>query len=583
MTKRKTVSFNVIDTFCQLSESLADSGIRYLQGWADAPALATGKMDFKGKDHPSDDPVVKNLLLLADYLHITPQACLVFVAIYSLELTSREGIDWCDICGYFGINAIKSLSLRQYLSELTKKEIICCENPHGMLMYRSYCVHKDVESAMDSNIPYKKTKDKVEKLDRYQFCSKVGSLLHRSFDFEYDCNLEREELFKRVEKMEQQHAHLPFVKHLRSLKLDNAARICFYDMCDDFINNNDWKTNIYKSLQSIYQNISESMSAIRLFLDKTHPLQKNDLVELCPFDYAQNAEATLTDKGKRLFLEDDYDLFTMGRRNDKNLIRPESIQEKRLFFKEKTTQQLGLLKSSLMDKQLTALQQRLANNSLPQGVTVLFYGEPGTGKTEAAMQLAKASGRSVFHVDISACKSMWFGESEKIVKQLFDTYREKCRKEPLKPILLFNEADAIFSKRKDVASSSVAQTENAIQNILLEEMEKLDGILIATTNLSLNFDDAFARRFLFKIPFEKPTVEAKAAIWRDKLPWLDDKSAGLLAQKHDLSGGEIDNVARKSLMEEVVSGERPSLDTLLQWCEEEHIGKQSGNAIGFVA
>ena len=425
MTKRKTVSFNVIDTFCQLSESLADSGIRYLQGCADAPALATGKMDFKGKDHPSDDPVVKNLLLLADYLHITPQACLVFVAIYSLELTSREGIDWCDICGYFGINAIKSLSLRQYLSELTKKEIICCENPHGMLMYRSYCVHKDVESAMDSNIPYKKTKDKVEKLDRYQFCSKVGSLLHRNFDFEYDCGLEREELFEKVDKMEQQHAHLPFVKQLKSLKLDNATRICFYDMCDDFINNNDWKTNIYKSLQSIYQNISESMSAIRLFLDKTHPLQKNDLVELCPFDYAQNAEATLTDKGKRLFLEDDYDLFTMGRRNDKNLIRPESIQEKRLFFKEKTTQQLGLLKSSLMDKQLTALQQRLANNSLPQGVTVLFYGEPGTGKTEAAMQLAKASGRSVFHVDISACKSMWFGESEKIVKQLFDTYREK--------------------------------------------------------------------------------------------------------------------------------------------------------------
>ena len=576
MAKKKTVSFNVIDTFCQLSEALAGSGDRYLHKVTDTTETATPKKDGKKTAKPEDDLVLKNITLLSDYLHISPQACLVFVAIYSLELSTREDIDWCDICNYFGLNAIKSLHLRSYLNELVKNKVVNCQNPNGMLVYRSYCVHQNVEDAIDQNIPYNK-KEKAEKLDRYQFCDKVGRYIYMN-------DWSQEKLFKAVEKMEQRHAHLQLVKQLETLKLDTATRICFYDMCDNYVNSNsNQNTNIYNSLKSIYHNLSESMSVIRLFLDKKHPLQENGLVELCPFEYAQNAEAALTEKGKRLLLEDDYDLFTMGQSKNKNLIRPESIQEKRLYFNDKTMKQLSMLKNSLMDKQLAALQQRLEDNTLPKGVTVLLYGEPGTGKTEAVKQLAKASGRSVFHVDISECKSMWFGESEKIVKQLFDNYREMCKREPITPILLFNEADAIFSKRKDVSTSNVAQTENAIQNILLEEMEKLDGILIATTNLSLNFDDAFARRFLFKIPFEKPSVEAKTAIWKDKLPWLNDQDAYILAQKHDLSGGEIDNVARKSLMEEVINGERPELDSLLQWCEEEHFGHQSGPTIGFVA
>ena len=114
-------------------------------------------------------------------------------------------------------------------------------------------------------------------------------------------------------------------------------------------------------------------------------------------------------------------------------------------------------------------------------------------------------------------------------------------------------------------------------------MEHFDGILVATTNLANNFDDAFARRFLFKIMFDKPSKEAKTAIWKDKLSWLDDNQAAMLAQNHDLSGGEIDNVVRKTLMEEVIHGIRPTLETLSQWCSEEKMGDQKGKAIGFVA
>ena len=107
---------------------------------------------------------------------------------------------------------------------------------------------------------------------------------------------------------------------------------------------------------------------------------------------------------------------------------------------------------------------------------------------------------------------------EKKIKEVFTDYKELCNKmKKLKcgrtPILLFNECDAVFSKRKDISYSNTAQTENSIQNIILEEMENLEGILIASTNLTDNLDPAFERRFLFKIQFENPSVEAKKAIW----------------------------------------------------------------------
>ena len=114
-------------------------------------------------------------------------------------------------------------------------------------------------------------------------------------------------------------------------------------------------------------------------------------------------------------------------------------------------------------------------------------------------------------------------------------------------------------------------------------METLDGILIATTNLADNLDRAFERRFLFKIRFDKPTVESKTRIWRSKLPALAEADARTLALQYDFSGGEIDNIVRKATMEEVISGNAPPPDTLARLCEHEKLEHASASArrIGF--
>ena len=128
--------------------------------------------------------------------------------------------------------------------------------------------------------------------------------------------------------------------------------------------------------------------------------------------------------------------------------------------------------------------------------------------------------------------------------------------------------------------TSCDQTENTIQNIILEEMEKLEGIMIATTNLANNLDAAFERRFLFKIKFENPTVEAKMKIWKSKMDWLSDDMIRTFATDYDFSGGQIDNIVRKATMDEVITGKRTELGELIALCKNEKLGGDE-RKIGF--
>ena len=218
---------------------------------------------------------------------------------------------------------------------------------------------------------------------------------------------------------------------------------------------------------------------------------------------------------------------------------------------------------------------------------LLLSGPAGTGKTESVYQIAKSTNRSIIHVDISQTKSCWFGESEKKIQDVFDNYNKLCKKLQVNgkyelPILLFNEADAIIQKRTEFSGGGAEKTENAMQNILLENLEKFEGILIATTNLEINMDTAFERRFLYKIKFENPTVEAKTAIWKSKLNWISEEKANQLAKEYDFSGGEIDNIVRKAAMEEILNGSTVTINRLKELCNTEKlISSNSDKKIGF--
>lgn len=144
-------------------------------------------------------------------------------------------------------------------------------------------------------------------------------------------------------------------------------------------------------------------------------------------------------------------------------------------------------------------------------------------------------------------------------------------------------ADAIIGKRQVGAERAVEKMENSIQNIILQEIEQLDGILIATTNLAENMDKAFERRFLYKIQFEKPDLNCRTQIWQAMIPPLNDADASYLAGKYDFSGGEIENIARHFTIQTILHGKSENMvKSLVEFCENERLeGSRTKRKIGF--
>ena len=240
-----------------------------------------------------------------------------------------------------------------------------------------------------------------------------------------------------------------------------------------------------------------------------------------------------------------------------------------MFFNDSEKEQLDRLSNLLTKDNLPSVQQRLEEQGLRKGVACLFYGAPGTGKTESVLQIARQTGRNIMQIDIAGLRDKWVGESEKNIKAVFARYRSICESSDVLPILFFNEADAIFNKRSENAEHAVDKMNNAMQNIILQEIEDLDGILIATTNLTTNLDRAFERRFLFKVEFNKPNNEVKAQIWRSMIDGLSNEDAQVLASKFDFSGGQIENIARKRTIDYILSGKTATLSDLVKYCETE--------------
>lgn len=587
----KKEQFDALKTFCELSRDLEGSRNAvfnlYMPEFFAAPDMSEddeddGDLPFTRGRHCHSMPfkaskvskLKRTIAGFAKYLKMSEIETMLVVAAYSKAIADCDSsFEMRELIDYFDLNAVDFMPLRKYFDNLVNEGIfVKCSNCHRL----SYRLENSLAEAIQNNTSYEKSAKK--EIDRYVFCSLVSDMI----DERCDSRMPTRRLFDEVAALEAQNSDLKFVQNLKKLVHAIDLRTFFYECCDDFITNmRGHESDLESTLNDIYDSMRARMNVAADLINGKHPLVEADLIEKSDGNFISDITIKLTEKGKELFLEDDIQLYSKKAGKDKKLESPENIREKQMFYAPELKQKIDFLTQSLMEENFVNLQQRLEKESMPKGVAVIFYGAPGTGKTETAMQIARKTGRKVYHVDISASKSCWFGESEKIIKRIFTDYAAMCKDEEQKPILLFNEADALFSRRKDVNSSSVAQTENAIQNIILEELEKLDGILIATTNLADNLDPAFERRFVFKLKFDRPTLEAKQNIWQSKLAWLAEEQCRKLAADYDFSGGEIDNIVRKVIMDGVINGTSPDFGFIVEQCKSERLMSSKHSRIGF--
>ena len=329
-------------------------------------------------------------------------------------------------------------------------------------------------------------------------------------------------------------------------------------------------------IDHLYSDEYETDYMLEELRDGSHILMHRGYIEhKCDDGVADTEQYTLTRKFKEELLKG-YKPSRSKCNNMKkaqDLKKHQGIKAKEMFYNSTEQAQIEQLSSLLSKENLPGVQERLGRKGLRKGFACLFFGAPGTGKTETVLQIARQTGRDIMQIDIAAMRDKYVGESEKNIKAVFTRYREVCRQSEVMPILFFNEADAIFSRRTTIGNTnaSVEKMDNAIQNIILQEMEELDGILIATTNLTNNLDDAFERRFLFKIEFKKPGEEVKVKLWRSMLEDITEDEAHRLAANFDFSGGQIENIARKCSIEFILSGKEPSFHTIEEFCNHELI------------
>lgn len=186
---------------------------------------------------------------------------------------------------------------------------------------------------------------------------------------------------------------------------------------------------------------------------------------------------------------------------------------------------------------------------------IIFYGPAGTGKTMSALSLAKSMKKAVLSFDCSKILSKYVGESEQNVRKIFDTYKNIAANCKQSPILLLNEADQFLSTRVE-SSGGADKMHNQMQNIFLEQIEKFDGVIIATTNFLESLDTAFSRRFEYKIEFKKPDYKDRVEIWQRALPKnasFDDEFSIENVANYELSGAQIIMVVKNTALKAAIS------------------------------
>lgn len=519
----------------------------------------------------------KQLFEIEKTLQIDKTQALVFCLILSENFAGNYASN-LTLSKLLQISPLQMAGHLNHINDLIEKGIVNTKSSewgnHDLVTNRNYLINQEITLSIMHNTPM----PNVEPLNKENIIDYFGSIYQvlesrieghsNILEFKLKFNKEFKELskFKSFQNFVGNTLTIPDKAVLIWIiwkSIIGAKRIDIDQLCDAVI-------TVPSSLAKFYQSLKHG----------THPLIKNEVLIHHEARFMNDMRLGLSNKSIQILSKEGVNIELNSIHRDDVLI-PNKIARKELFYNQELDDQINSITAVLHQKNFEKLHKRLQARSLPLTTNILLHGGPGTGKTETVLQIAKATKREIIKVEISQMKSMWFGESEKIIKRVFTDYHAYSKDKKILPILFFNEADGILGKRTTQGQSNTKQTENSIQNILLEELENFRGIFMATTNLVQNLDKAFERRFLFKVEFSKPNMEVRRAIWMDRMNQLDSHTAYFLAQNHDLSGGQIENIIRKSEIEFVINGVEPNLELLDKLCHEEQLNKAQNTRIGF--
>ena len=517
---------------------------------------------------------------LANFLKVTKEeTAIICLAIYNSVTTDCFCIT--ELKNYCNFSPFDFYEIKNIIKTLLKKGWINKNGSVGMhrgpkrMEEKLFIISPTVMEYLYKNeAPEIKTKEP----DVYL----VSDLLHKCLREYNDYEAEIDEMTSTIKEYEEEYIDINPFKTAKDLELNSQERLMLYYVVTKTMIG-DELIDVDRMLSNFFKQHPERIIVKQLLAKQDSNLFKEKYIEFVKEDFKTDKQIKLTDDGvKRIFGEDacflsQMDGFSSGL---VKLIKCDAIIVIELFYNENEKQSVNTVSEFLKAEKFSEIIKRLEENKMRPGLTILLHGYPGTGKTETIYQLARQTKRNILLVNISEIRDKWVGESEKRLKAVFETYKNSFSHFEQVPILLFNESDALIGKRINV-NTSVDQMNNAMQNILLQELEDFKGILMATTNLTANLDEAFERRFLYKIKYAKPSQDAKKAIWKSKLTFLSEEDAKRLAEEFDFSGGQIENISRKIFLDSVLLGKTYTIEDTIEYCEQENVSNTNFKKIGF--
>ena len=500
---------------------------------------------------------------------------LTFVLYHSVKYSRVRNCDMDDLANLLHVHPLRVLQLNNEFNTLDERGYIVNAKGHDGW---SLSMVGEAREALTNDMPFDPQILKLE--NNFDFLSRANRFIKDGRRYDEDGAI-----VKNINRLMAQNQQLSVVQNLQNIKGEAEMWFMLQMMTTLAI-----EADSYGSSGDLSQMLPDR--TVRVILkqikDATHPFVQDGYIELRnQAGQVQQGEWVLSHEGWLAMLgsQEEVDSIVPKEDEDENinmLTSYKQLAQRPLYFSGKTEEQVQTLTKLLHEEQLAKVRQALKAHKMPLGFCCLFYGTPGTGKTELVQQLAIATQRDLFQVNIATLRDKYVGESEKQLKRIFDKYRSLVRTQEHAPILFFNEADAIFGNRMENTQRSVDKMENALQNIILQEMEVLDGIMICTTNLTSCLDKAFDRRFIYKVEFEKPTNQARKLIWQSMLSSLNDEQATELANRFDFSGGQIQNISRKQVINAIFSGkDELDYDQIKLDCQNESISRNSRGKVGF--
>jgi len=507
----------------------------------------------------------------------------------SILADANESLSTRQIANFLDCSNISIIARTSDFDELCDRHMI----RHATCHFRGeeldgYCLEQNCMDCIKADSEF--VPEDLSKISHWHFIQRVGRWLRDTDHNSSNYNNMQNDICYLVNNTQ----HLKLSKYIKenvvSGKLTNDEMVFFLIACHFQINR---RMRCIGNCQ--YDDIMEESYCCSDICeginDGTGNLVKLHLLENdCTDGIADRDDFRITQE-TCINLLSDYKVPYSGesRQKTEDLIKPEDIVTKKLFFNPEEGKQIERLRDLLSPDKFTDVQKRLKESGLRSGFCVLMHGLPGSGKTESVYQVCKESGHPIYQVNISELKSKWVGDSEKLVQGMFDTYnslvKEATKNNTPVPVLFLNEADAIMGRRLkgERAETAVDKMENSLQNIILQGMERMEGVLVATTNLTENLDEAMTRRWIFTIRYDKPSTDVKAKIFKEMIPELSAKEAKMLAEEFpEFCGGQCENVTRRLKVEHVLYNTPFSVERIRELCKEEGIKKSvSRKSIGF--